>query len=65
MTFGEDGRPLVSAHVREGERVQVLHAPASRLLLSRTMFMPELYRPLELAIGQPFAPQPMAEPAHA
>jgi len=61
MTFAGDGtdeRPLVSAHVREGERVQVLLAPASRLLLSRTMFMPELYRPLERAIGQEFAPQP-------
>ena len=39
----------------------------SRLLLSRTMFMPELYRPVEKAIGQAFAPQPLAQavPAHA
>lgn len=57
MTFGEDGEPLVSARVREGQRVQVLHAPAERLLLSRTMFMPELYEPLEKAIGQAFAPE--------
>ena len=60
MTFGEDGSPLVSARVKEGQRVQVLHAPAKRLLLSRTMFMPELYQPLEKAIGQAFAPAPEA-----
>lgn len=63
MTFGEDGMPLVSARVRQGQRVQVMHVPGSRLLLSRTMFMPELYGPLEKAIGQSFAPQ--AEAAHA
>ena len=67
MTFGEDGGPLVSARVREGQRVQVAHVPGSRLLLSRTMFMPELYRPVEKAIGQAFAPQPLAQavPANA
>ncbi len=64
MSFGADDRPLVSAHVREGESIRVLHVPASRLLLSRTMFMPELYVPLEQAIGQKFAPQP-ADAAHA
>lgn len=56
MTFDEDERPLVSAHVREGDRISVLHAPASSLQLSRTMFMPDLYQPLEQAIGRQFAP---------
>ncbi|MFV0383482.1 DUF917 family protein [Paracoccus sp. (in: a-proteobacteria)] len=56
MTFDENGRPLVSAHVRKGQRISVIHAPASSLLLSRTMTMPELYRPLEDAIGRSFAP---------
>lgn len=65
MTFAEDGSPLVSARVKQGQRVQVLHAPASSLLLSRTMFMPELYQPLERAIGQSFAPQPQPQPAYA
>ncbi|MDM0046186.1 DUF917 family protein [Variovorax dokdonensis] len=57
MTFAEDGYPLVSARVVEGQRIRVLHAPGSNLLLSRTMFMPELYLPLEQAIGQAFAPK--------
>lgn len=57
MTFDQDERPLVSAKVRKGMRVQVLHAPASSLLLSRTMYMPDLYAPLEQAIDRQFAPQ--------
>lgn len=57
MTFDENERPLVSAKVREGMKIHVLHAPASSLLLSRTMHMPDLYRPLEQALGQQFAPQ--------
>jgi len=56
MTFNEAGEPIVSAHVRKGMRVRVLLAPAARLLLSRTMFMPELYRPLEASLGEAFAP---------
>ncbi|HYP83637.1 DUF917 family protein [Variovorax sp.] len=65
MTFGEDGHPLVSARVAEGQRIRVLHAPGSNLLLSRTMFMPELYQPLEAAIGQAFAPRAGADAVHA
>ncbi|MDP9603896.1 DUF917 family protein [Variovorax sp. NFACC27] len=56
MTFSDDGRPVVSAHVRQGARLRVLVAPRARLLLSRTMFMPELYRPLEKSLGEAFAP---------
>ncbi|MFV0334619.1 MAG: DUF917 family protein [Tropicimonas sp.] len=55
-TFDEEGRPLASAHVREGQEITVTHVPASGLLLSRTMAMPELFRPLEDAIGRSFAP---------
>ncbi|OWQ86907.1 hypothetical protein CDN99_19570 [Roseateles aquatilis] len=53
-TFSEDGKPVPSARVRLGDRIRVLHAPASSLLLSRTMFMPELYAPLEASLGEPF-----------
>ncbi|MDK3075970.1 DUF917 family protein, partial [Sedimentitalea sp. JM2-8] len=56
MTFDENERPVVSAKVREGMKIHVLHAPASSLLLSRTMGMAELYQPLEEAIGRRFAP---------
>lgn len=56
MTFSDEGRPVVSAHVREGASLRVLVAPRARLLLSRTMFMPELYRPLEQSLGEAFAP---------
>jgi len=57
MTFGEDGSPIVSAQVREGMKLRVLHVPRSRLLLSRTMHMPELYQPLEEVLGTRFAPE--------
>lgn len=60
MTFLDDGQPLVSAKVARGARVRVLLAPRARLLLSRTMHMPELYRSLEASIGQRFAPEAAA-----
>ena len=57
MTFGSDGQPVVSAHVREGADMRIMLAPRAQLLLSRTMFMPELYQPLEASLGQSFAPE--------
>jgi hypothetical protein len=57
MTFNEAGEPVVSAHVRKGMRLRVMWAPGARLLLSRTMFMPELYIPLEASLGEAFAPE--------
>ena len=63
MTFGDDGKPVVSAHVRQGARIRVVVAPGAGLLLSRTMFMPELYLPLEASLGQAFAPE-VREAAH-
>jgi DUF917 family protein len=60
MTFDEQGLPVVSARVKPGMRIAVLLAPASRLLLSRTMHMPELYRPLEASLGERFAPETAA-----
>jgi DUF917 family protein len=59
MTFAEDGKPVVSARVERGQRIRVALAPRSRLILSRTMHMPELYQPLEASIGQAFAPPPL------
>ena len=56
MTFSEDGKPLVSAHVREGMEIRVVAVPSERLLLSRTMFMPDLYRPIESLLDREFAP---------
>ncbi|WP_338699861.1 DUF917 family protein [Streptomyces sp. Q6] len=55
-TFDEAGMPLSSAHVAVGKQVSVLVAPAASLLLSPTMFAPELYAPLEELLGFPFAP---------
>lgn len=57
MTFDGEGKPVVSAHVREGMEIRVIRVPADQLLLSRTMFMPELYRPLEALLKCEFAPE--------
>lgn len=57
MTFTCDGAPVVSAQVKPGANLLVLLAPAARLLLSRTMHMPELYESLEVSLGMAFAPQ--------
>jgi hypothetical protein len=57
MTFTGDGKPAVSAQVTEGADLRVLLAPAASLLLSRTMHMPELYKPLEVSLGMALAPQ--------
>ncbi|MFT7722635.1 MAG: DUF917 family protein [Roseateles sp.] len=61
-TFDAEGRPVVSADVRVGDRLRVLHAPAARLPLAATMFMAELYAPLEATLGQRFAPAPSIHP---
>jgi uncharacterized protein len=63
MTFDDSGRPIVSARVRLGMGIQVFVAPRAKLLLSRTMSMPELYRPLEAFLRQKFAPEAASEPA--
>ncbi|WP_372350975.1 DUF917 family protein [Streptomyces sp. KL116D] len=55
-TFDEAGQPLASADVAVGKEISVLVAPAANLLLSPTMFMPELYAPLEDLLGFSFAP---------
>ncbi|WP_028660511.1 DUF917 family protein [Nocardioides insulae] len=63
MTFTEEG-PIPSAHVRAGMAITVVHVPADRLLLSRTMFMPELYDGVVELLGEEFGPRPAAqEPA--
>lgn len=46
MTFASDGTPIPSAHLHEGQDVQVLVAPAGALRLSSTMSMPELMEPV-------------------
>jgi DUF917 family protein len=51
MTFA-DGRPRVSARVEAGDVLQVLVVPHSRLLLSSTMWMPDLYVPLQALLGR-------------
>lgn len=56
MTFTAEGKPVVSAHVREGMDIRVVLVPAQHLLLSRTMFMQELYQPLEALLGKTFSP---------
>ncbi|MFE6039005.1 DUF917 family protein [Streptomyces sp. NPDC056452] len=55
-TFDEAGQPLASADVEVGKQVSVLVAPAENLLLSRTMYMPEVYAPVEELLGIRFAP---------
>ena len=54
MTFSADGKPVVSADVREGMDLRIIAVPTNQLLLSRTMFMPELYRPLETLLDTAF-----------
>ena len=56
MTFDENGVPLPSARVQPGQTISVLVAPASSLILASTMFMADLYEPLEKALGVQFAP---------
>ena len=57
MTFDENGVPLPSARVQPGQTISVLVAPASSLILASTMFMADLYEPLEKALGVQFAPR--------
>ncbi|MFD3996062.1 hypothetical protein [Streptomyces sp. NPDC058548] len=52
----EVGQPLASADVEVGKQDGVLVAPAGNLLLSRTMYMPEVYAPVEELLGIEFAP---------
>ncbi|MGH6626487.1 MAG: DUF917 family protein, partial [Burkholderiaceae bacterium] len=56
MTFDGQGKPVVSAHVKTGMPLQVLRVPADRLLLSRTMRMPELFDPVRALLGMDFGP---------
>ncbi|MFV0452815.1 MAG: DUF917 family protein [Propioniciclava sp.] len=56
MTFNAEGVPVPSGHVREGEVMRVMIAPTSSMALAPTMFMPDLYQPLEEALGITFAP---------
>ncbi|MBU9589646.1 DUF917 family protein [Burkholderia multivorans] len=56
MTFDGNDQPVESARVRAGMDLKVVVAPAERLLLSTTMWMPELYTPFERAIDESFAP---------
>ncbi|MER7197364.1 hypothetical protein CG723_08805 [Streptomyces sp. CB01635] len=55
-TFDEAGQPLASADVEVGKQISVLVAPAENLQLSTTMFMPEVYAPVEALLGIEFAP---------
>lgn len=48
-----DGRPAVSARMEPGLEVAVVVVPRERLLLSGTMAMRDLYRPVERLIGRP------------
>ncbi|MFV0406756.1 MAG: DUF917 family protein [Propioniciclava sp.] len=56
MTFDDQGVPVPSGHVQAGQQIQVMIAPTSSMALSPTMFMPDLFKPLEEAIGIQFAP---------
>ncbi len=58
-TFTDDGQPIPSAHVRVGQKLTVILAHRDHLRLAGTMWMPELYAPLEAAIGIRFAPEPV------
>jgi DUF917 family protein len=52
MTLDSEGMPLTTAEIHEGMAVQVLLVPAHRLILGAGMRDPELFRPVERAIGQ-------------
>lgn len=55
-TFDEDGVPVPSAVVHKGQNLTVMAAPVDGIPMSPTMFMPELYAPLEAQLGMEFAP---------
>jgi len=48
-----DGSPVVSARLEPGADVTVVVVPRERLLLSGTMAMQDLYRPVEQLVGRP------------
>lgn len=61
MTFSQ-GRPVVSARLPVGTHVQVMVAGRKNLLLSRTMSMSDLYKPLHSLLGRPISPEPLEKP---
>lgn len=52
MTLDSEGLPLTSAEIREGMPVQVLLVPGSNLILGAGMRDPQLFAPVEKAIGK-------------
>lgn len=53
MTLAEaDGNPVTTAEVREGQQVLILQAPHERLILGAGMRYPELFAPVEWALGK-------------
>jgi len=52
MTFDGADAPIVSAEIRTGMSIKILEAPSRNLILSRTMSMPDLYRPFEALLGE-------------
>lgn len=55
-----DGRPTVSARIAVGDSVQVLVAPSASLVLSPTMWMKDLYLPVERLLGRELPLDPSA-----
>lgn len=52
MTFDDEGEPVVSAALREGQSVTVIRAPKEALILGSGMKDPECYRDAELTVGK-------------
>lgn len=61
MTFS-NGKPIISADLDVGTNIQIMVADRSRLLLSGTMTMPDLYRPINILLGKEISPYSLENP---
>jgi uncharacterized protein len=52
-TFDEEGEPVTSAALREGQKVYLVNAPKEKILVGDGNRYPEIYKPVEDALGKP------------
>lgn len=58
----DDGYPVTTAEIAQGQRVAVVHAPAENLTLGAGMRRQELFEPIEEAIDRPVIANAFDEP---
>ena len=52
-TFNEEGQPVTSAAIEEGEEVYLLHTDRGLIPIGDGNRYPEIYEPIERALGKP------------